>query len=332
MKWKKMGKVFDPSRASLPDHCTEYAQSPQALVFEDFVRIYFSCREKDATGQYLSHISFVEMDKGLKGITRYAGKTVIPLGDLGCFDEHGIFPMNMLRRQDEVWGYTCGWSRRKSVGVETSIGLAKSTDDGLTFQRCGPGPILTASLHEPFLVGDPFVKVVQDRFHMWYIFGTSWSHQPSEKTPARVYKIGHAISDDGVSWEREGRQIIESRLNADESQALPTVFFHENRYHMLFCYREATDFRQNRLRGYRIGYAYSDDLATWTRDDQQAGIDVSPSGWDSQMICYPHVFQLAGKVYLLYNGNEFGRHGFGLAVMETPEAQITAGETESQTP
>ena len=34
------------------------------------------------------------------------------------------------------------------------------------------------------------------------------------------------------------------------------------------------------------------------------------------MLCYPHAFELRGKVYLLYNGNEFGRYGFGLAVLE----------------
>ena len=82
---------------------------------------------------------------------------------------------------------------------------------------------------------------------------------------------------------------------------------------MYFCYREATDFRTNKLRGYRLGYAYSDDLRTWTRDDNNAGIRLSEDGWDSDMMCYPNLFQCDGKVYLLYNGNEFGRFGFGLA-------------------
>jgi hypothetical protein len=34
------------------------------------------------------------------------------------------------------------------------------------------------------------------------------------------------------------------------------------------------------------------------------------------MQCYPHVFQLDGAVYMLYNGNEFGRAGFGMAILE----------------
>jgi hypothetical protein len=85
---------------------------------------------------------------------------------------------------------------------------------------------------------------------------------------------------------------------------------------MFFCYRHATDFRRNRNRSYRIGYACSADLRRWTRDDARGGMDVSASGWDSEMICYPHVFRCDDAVYMLYNGNEFGRHGFGVAVLD----------------
>ena len=84
---------------------------------------------------------------------------------------------------------------------------------------------------------------------------------------------------------------------------------------MYFCYREATDFRENKERAYRIGYATSDDLHNWSRNDNLAGIDVSSNNWDSDMMCYPHVFVCNNKLYLLYNGNEFGRFGFGLAVL-----------------
>ena len=34
------------------------------------------------------------------------------------------------------------------------------------------------------------------------------------------------------------------------------------------------------------------------------------------MLCYPHVFSCDNQVYMLYNGNAFGRQGFGVAVME----------------
>jgi hypothetical protein len=318
LKWRKLGQIFDPAQFVLPNHCEQFAQSPQALVFDDFVRIYFSSRERDPrNGKYLSHVCFADFTKDFREVTRVSERTVIELGALGCFDEHGIFPMNVLRCGDKVHGYTCGWSRRTSVSVETSVGLAVSVDEGLTFRRAGDGPILTSSLHEPFLVGDAFVQVHGDLFHMWYIFGTAWKRSTESEAPERTYKIGHAVSRDGVSWEKEeARQIIADRLSSDESQALPTVAKIEGRYHMIFCYRQSTDFRANKGRGYRLGHAWSDDMSNWTRDDAGVGIDVSAKGWDSDMLCYPNLFECDGRTYLLYNGNEFGRHGFGIAVLE----------------
>ena len=298
MIWKKLGRIFDPTQHRLANNCREFAQSPQALVFDDFVRIYFSTREKDAAGKYLSHISFVDMDKAFKGVIGVSGHTVINLGELGCFDEHGIFPMNVCRVDDKILAYTTGWNRKVSVSTDASIGLALSEDDGRTFRKFGKGPVLTPSLNEPFLVGDAFVAVYGDTYHMWYVFGTKWARPALEGAPERVYKIAHATSSDGISWVKEGRLLITDKLNADECQALPTVIHLRGRYHMFFCYRHATDFRRNRNRGYRIGYAYSDDLVDWTRDDDSAGIDVTDGSWDSDMLCYPHVFRVDGEVYL----------------------------------
>ena len=318
MKWKKLGKIFDPTHYQLPNNCVEFAQAPQALVFDDFVRIYFSTRSIDEkNGKYLSHIAYVDMKKNLRDVIRVSEKTVIPLGGLGCFDEHGIFPMSVMRHGDAIYAYTCGWNRRVSVSVDTAIGLAISLDDGLTFQRIGDGPVLAASLHEPCLVGDGFVKVVGGVFHMWYIFGTGWKKFSDDAPPDRTYKIGHAVSNDGINWRKEeGRQIITDLLGEDESQALPTVIEINDRHHLFFCYRQSFDFRKNKDRGYRIGHAWSDDLMGWTRDDESLLLDVTPGDWDADMLCYPNVFECDGNVYLLYNGNEFGRYGFGLAKLE----------------
>jgi hypothetical protein len=316
MKWRKLGKIFDPTNHKLANNCIEFAQSPQALVFDNFVRIYFSTREKDSTGKYLSHVSFVDFNKDFNKIIKIASDTVIELGSLGCFDEHGIFPMNVCRDNERILGFTSGWNRKVSVSVDASIGLAISYDDGVTFQKIGPGPVLTSSLNEPFLVGDGFVVKYDDIYHMWYVFGSKWIADASEPEPQRVYKIVHATSGDGVSWERNGKQIISDKLNENECQALPSVAYFAGKYHMVFCYRQAIGFRTNRADGYRLGYASSEDLTHWQRDDDNLGITVSDSDWDSDMMCYPHIFVCDNKIYLLYNGNEFGRSGFGLAVLE----------------
>lgn len=318
MRWIRLGKIFDPTEHRLSNGCVQFAQSPQALVFDDFVRIYFSTRASDTNGKFLSHVAFVDMRKNLRDIIRVSDRTVIPLGGLGCFDEHGIFPLNVLRVGDSIYGYTCGWNRRVSVSVDTAIGLTISRDGGLTFERIGDGPVLAQSLHEPCLVGDGFVQKIGSDFHMWYIFGTGWKRQTPDAAPDRTYKIGHATSPDGIQWQKEeARQIISDCLGPDESQALPTVVRVGQRHHMFFCYRQTFDFRANRDRGYHIGHAWSDDLMNWTRDDDTPRLNVPEGEWDSDMQCYPNVFECEGRVYMLYNGNQFGRLGFGLAVLET---------------
>ena len=313
MRWERLGKIFDPTDFQLIEGQCGYAQSPQALVFDDFVRVYFSTRKRDDVGMFVSHVAYADFDKTFSSIRGHSQHPVVALGKLGSFDEHGIFPMNILRVGKRVHAYTTGWTRRKSVPVDAAVGLAISIDDGKTFQKVGDGPVLGPSLHQPFLVGDGFVARFGDEFHMWYIHGTKWFRDAPEAQPDRVYKIAHAKSADGINWTRSDRRPIADRLDADECQALPTIVEIGGTYHMWFCYRYATDFRRNRDRAYRIGYASSPDLVHWNRDDNQGGIDVAPEGWDSEMLCYPHVFHCDGSVFMLYNGNEFGRFGFGVA-------------------
>ena len=319
MRLRKLGRIFDPRVHRFANGCREFAQSPQTLQLRDGIRIYYSTRAVDPGGsKYRSHVAFADFEDDLKTIRRISANEVAPLGGLGCFDEHGIFPMNILPVGNEVWGYTTGWNRRVSVSVDTAIGLSVSRDGGETFERQGDGPVLGPSLHEPFLVGDGFVLQTDGHFHMWYIFGQRWIRKAPGSAPDRVYKIAHATSDDGRSWiKRDGKAIIPDVLGPDECQALPSVAKFGGVYHMVFCYREAHGFRDDPSKAYRLGYAWSTDLEDWTRDDAQLGFTLTPGAWDSAMQCYPHLFVFSDELYLLYNGNAFGREGFGLAKIDT---------------
>ena len=124
-----------------------------------------------------------------------------------------------------------------------------------------------------------------------------------------------ATSTDGINWIKNDKDLIETKVEANEAQASPDVIFYEGKYHMFFCYRFSANYR-GKNNGYRIGYASSDDLINWSRDDSKAGIDISDEGWDSEMISYPHVFELDGSLYMFYLGNQVGKYGFGLAKLE----------------
>jgi hypothetical protein len=313
-KWKKLGRIFNPQAVEGRSWLKEFAQAPATLIFDDFVRVYFSCRPlPDNNGQYVSYTGYVDLDRGnLLKILNVSNQPIMPLGDLGTFDEFGIYPTSVIRFGREVWAYYGGWTRCESVPFNVAIGLGISHNDGETFKKYGKGPVLSYSPDEPFVISGPKIRKFNGMLQLWYIAGAKWIVDNGRPEP--VYKIRMAISSDGVNWKKINKDIIESKI-FDEAQASPDVFFFNGLYHMLFCYRHSTNYR-GKEKGYRIGYAFSENMLDWTRDDLKAGIDISDEGWDSEMIAYPHVFELDGNIYMLYLGNQVGRYGFGLAVLD----------------
>jgi hypothetical protein len=313
--WRKLGKAFDPQAVTGRPWLKEFAQAPATLLLDEVVRVYFSCRPPaDANGQYVSRSAWVDLDRSdLFRIRDVAQEPILSLGGLGEFDEFGTYPVSVIRDGPVVRAYYAGWTRCESVPFNTAIGGALSYDGGKTFAKLGNGPILSYSPDEPFVLSGPKIRRFRGRYQLFYIAGRKWKRVDGRPEP--VYKIRLATSDDGLTWNKHGGDLIESRIEEDEAQASPDVFFANGKFHMFFCYRYSSHFR-GRQNGYRIGYASSTDLVDWVRDDAKAGIDVSEEGWDSEMISYPHVFELDGKTYLAYLGNQVGRYGFGLAVLE----------------
>jgi hypothetical protein len=313
--WKKLGKVFTPQEVKGQSWLYEFAQAPATLVIDDVVRVYFSCRPPaDSNGQYVSYSAFLDLDRtNLFNVRQVSEQPILSLGGLGEFDEFGIYPVSVIKDGHDVRLYYAGWTRCESVPFNVAIGCATSKDNGKTFKKLGNGPVLSYSHDEPFVISGPKIRHYQGLWYLFYIAGRKWKIVDERAEP--VYKIRMATSQDGIYWNKLNLDIIESRIEEDEAQASPDVFYANGIYHMFFCFRYSSYYR-SKQNGYRIGYASSTDLRNWVRDDSKAGIDVSDEGWDAQMISYPHVFDLDEKTYLMYLGDQVGRYGFGLAVLE----------------
>ncbi len=105
--WKKLGKVFTPQEVEGRSWLKEFAQAPATLMFDDFVRVYFSCRPPaDANGQYVSYSAYVDLDRAdLFKVRHVSEQPILGLGGLGQFDEFGTYPVSVTRVGDEVRAY-----------------------------------------------------------------------------------------------------------------------------------------------------------------------------------------------------------------------------------
>ena len=226
-KWRKLGKVFTPQDVCGRPWLREFAQAPATLVFDDFVRVYFSCRPPaDGNGLYVSYSAYVDLDRSdLFRMREVAEKPILALGGLGEFDEFGTYPISVIRDETIVRAYYAGWTRCESVPFNVAIGAAVSYDEGRTFVKLGRGPILGYSPEEPFILSGPKIRRFNNIWYLFYIAGRKWKLVSGRAEP--VYRIRMATSSDGLRWSKLNRDLVECRIEEDEAQASPDVF-HSN--------------------------------------------------------------------------------------------------------
>lgn len=307
IRWKKLGRVFQVDGDHRPWSLT-HSQVPTGLLIDDRIRVYYSTRDagnRTSTG-------FFEVDAGdPTRVVHTHPRPVLAPGTRGAFDDCGAMATAVIRADDAVHLYYQGWNVRSTVPFQTAIGLAISRDDGLTFERYSVGPLIDRSPADPYFCSTPNV-IRHGTWRMWYSSGTEWRETADGVEP--LYNIRQAVSADGIEWKPAGVALDYS--SPDEGGlARPAVLADPDGWRMWYSVRGWRNYRDGSATAYRIRCAESTDGHTW-RTCPAAGIEVSSSGWDSEMTAYPNVVDVGGTRYLFYSGNGFGRAGIGVAVAE----------------
>ena len=288
-RWNKIGQVFCPFGEN--EWMYSHASVPIAeQVDGDIYRIYFSSRNK--YGQSYTGYLLIDVNRPLE-ILDISKTPVLAPGATWLSKHNG-----------KRFLYYIGWNLGVTVPFRNSIGLAIS-ENGADFHKYAEGPIVDRSMTEPHFTASCCVLSGQDMWRMWYLSCTDWIIRNGR--PEHRYHIKYATSNDGISWKREGLIAIDYSNPAEYAISRPAVVRDNDGWKMWFSHRGSS---------YRIGYAESLDGVNWNRLDADCQINVSKSGWDSEMIEYPFVFKHNGRFYMLYNGNGYGLTGFGLAVLD----------------
>lgn len=311
MKWVKKGLIFRVDENSRHSWMLTHAQIPVAdIVEDDRMRIYFGTRDK--LNRTVTTYIEVQADNP-QSVLHVHDQPVLGLGELGCFDDSGAMPSWIVNNGGIKYLYYSGWNVTTTVPYRNSIGLAISRNSGTTFTRPHDGPVMDRTYFEPHFCALPCVMVENGIWRMWYLSCVKWKMYNGKPEP--YYHMKYAESTDGINWDRKGIVCIDFKSTDEAGICRPSVIKEGDTYRMWYSYRGLKDYRTNKEQSYRIGYAESHDGINWTRKDEIVGIDISQTGWDSEMIAYPYVYEHKGEIFMLYNGNGFGRSGFGYAVL-----------------
>jgi hypothetical protein len=302
MKWRKLGRIITPD-PGVPWMSAYCGPTFVKALSDRVLRVYMSGRDE----QNISGIGTVDLDaRDLKTILRVSPQPVFDVGQPGCFDERGVAYPWLVEDGAREMMYYVGWIAGGLAGFFNDSGVAAAPAGTEDFRRVTRAAMLERTDAEPFGTGSACVRREADGWKMWYTSFDRWERHGAGFR--HYYCIKYATSADGVRWHRPGTRCIPYRDASEYAIGKPCVLRQPGgRYEMWYSYRGAA---------YRIGYAVSADGIHWERRDDEAGITVSDSGWDSEMVEYAHVFEHQGRQFMTYNGNRFGQTGVGLAVRE----------------
>ena len=294
--WKKIGLIYNSQ---------SYCSVPIAIpLSQRIIRIIFSTRDIDDQSLPFAIDYNLYAQK-----TENEFKVNVNLGLPGTFDENGIMPSCFIIKDQKISLYYIGWTKRCSKPFRNAIGLMTSENMGKSFIKYSVGPILDRGIYDNCFVASNCVIKDNDIYKMYYLSCDKWIYEKGNLK--HYYNIKYAESKDGIHWDRAGHIAIDYKNKDEYAISVPRVVFENSTYKMWYSYRASP-----KGDTYRIGYAESEDGKNWGRMDELVELDVSPNGWDSEMICYPYIFDHGRNRYMLYNGNGYGETGIGLAVLE----------------
>ena len=101
MKWKKRGLIYCANRDN--DWKFQGALLPTPIQLkDDLLRIYVGFCDKNI----VSRIGYVDvLPDDPSYIIKVSEKPVLDIGRNGCFDDNGVVPVSVLRKEDKIFLY-----------------------------------------------------------------------------------------------------------------------------------------------------------------------------------------------------------------------------------
>lgn len=302
MRWLKQGLIYKPDGKSVWARNSALTPTP-ILLNDEIIRVFAGFRDE----QGISRIGYVDLDAANPAhIISVSKEPVLDIGSPGNFDDNGIILGDVVKHGTELWMYFVGFQHVEKVKFLAFSGLAISQDNGNSFNRLRQTPILDRSDEGLFIRAIHSVHIDQGIWRVWYAAGSGWTYIDNKPYPN--YHICYLESGDGITFNDTGKVCIQPTGN-EYRIGRPRVYRFGAQYRMFYT-------KGTILRDYLPGYAESDDINNWVRNDAEIGIGLSDSGWDSRTLCYPSLLRYRDITYLFYNGNNMGAEGFGYAILD----------------
>lgn len=296
IRFSKVGHLYKVDPHAHPKLLSHAANPLPVRLDGSVYRVFFSARDFENR----SSVGAVDIDLAEGEIVRRHSNVFFEHGPSNSFYSHGVSIGNCYSVGNQTYMLFMGWRNDVDEHWYGQIGRLIVGDD-LDLKLDSSEPFLPLDEHDSISMSYPWVLFYKGKYRMWYGSTISWDAGNGEM----LHVIKYAESEDGHTWQKFG-QVIPSQLGVAQAFSRPTVKIDSSgQFHMWFSYRSGTG------ESYRIGYCSSANGLEW--DATKLALNVSSEGWDSEMLEYPFVLEHEGAALMLYNGNNYGLSGFGMA-------------------
>jgi len=300
MAWEKLGVIYNTDGRR--DWMRSHPYLPTAIQRDaGTIRVFLAFRDAENVGR-LGFVDVAASDP--RQVLRVSDKPALDIGMPGAFDDNGVSPLSVVRDGDRLRLYYAGWQLTPRARYLLLTGLAFSDDGGETFTRHQLTPVFERSSEELLVRSGTAVLKDGDRWKAWYAAGSSMIASDGKLVP--TYCMAYAESADGLTWPARGTPVLVPRGPDEYGFGRPHVEKAGGEYRMWYSVRAHS-------KTYWIGYATSADGLHWVRRDEDVGIGLSETGWDSEMMSFASIVENEHGRFLFYNGNDFGKTGVGAA-------------------
>ena len=303
LHWEKLGLVYKGDGKN--GWNLNSAMTPTPIVFEDKIRVFAGFR--DING--VSRIGYIDLAKeDPTRIIKVSKNPVLDIGKPGTFDDNGVILGDFVNMNGKLYMYYIGFQLVQKVKFLAFTGLAISLDKGESFTRYSDVPVLDRKQNELYFNAIHTIIYQDGIFKCWLGAGSAWQTINGNQYPSYIVK--YIESADGINFSGKPIDCISFSRPEEYRIGRPRVYYRDNGYFMIFTWG---DLNAN----YQMGYAHSLDGKIWTRDDSIINFGPSLSGWDNHSTSYGALFENNGDTYMVYNGNDYGKEGFGIAILKS---------------
>lgn len=212
---------------------------------------------------------------------------------------HGISIGQLFSLNGEICLSVMGWKNPEDRHWEGRIGYIPLDEDG-NLTKLSTHPWMDLDQEDPISLSYPAVFEDADSKSIWY--GSTYTWDSGNGEMVHVLKEAKLAHDGRVI---KGDKIMPYVLGSAQAFSRPAIVRIENILLMAYSYRGNTT-------KYRIGFMQIGDMSTASHLNGITPFLTSNNSWESEMVEYPSFFYLNDQLYMLYNGNSFGKTGIGV--------------------